>query len=125
MLCIRALRSPGFPVELGGHAVILSHCPSTVWLSRTLLSAALTKVRLLFYVWNAGGKLAYPFCGTRYDASPLLYPYFWGKLHQFFPAKLIQENAPSIDFDQSRYPCTLCNDYSVSARDARSVGEVC
>jgi hypothetical protein len=42
---------------------------------RTLLTASLTKVRLLFFVWNAGGKLAYPFCDVRYDLSPLLYPY--------------------------------------------------
>jgi hypothetical protein len=42
-----------------------------------------------------------------------------------FPAKLIQENARSIDFDQSRLPYAFCDDYGVPACDPRSLGEVC
>jgi hypothetical protein len=53
--------------------------------------------------------------GTCYGASPLLYPYFWWNASR---AKLIQENAPSIDFDQPRYPSAHCNDYGSPARDA-------
>jgi hypothetical protein len=68
--------SPGYPAF---DPVVLSHCPHTVGLSRTLLIAPLTKIRLLFQVCNAGGKPAYPFCGTCYDDSPLLYPYSRGK----------------------------------------------
>jgi hypothetical protein len=61
--------------------------PFAFGLSRTLLSTALTKVRLLLYGWNAGGKLAYPLCGTRYDAAPLLYPYSWGKTAPILPRR--------------------------------------
>jgi hypothetical protein len=77
--------------------------PTHSWLPTHSLIAPLTRVKLLFYVCNAGGKPAYPFCGTCYDDSPLLYPYSRGKTCiNSFPANVIQENAPSIDFDQSR-----------------------
>jgi hypothetical protein len=42
-----------------------------------------------------------------------------------FPKNVIQENAPSIDFDHSRQPSARCDDYGRSTRAMRSVGEMC
>jgi hypothetical protein len=39
--------------------------------------------------------------------------------------ELKQENAPGIDFDHSRQPPARCDDYGLSIRAARFVGEVC
>ncbi len=38
--------------------------------------------------------------------------------------QLKQENAPGIDFDHSRQPPARCDDYGLSIRAARFVGEV-
>ena len=77
-----------------------SACPSPQLGCRARCSY---KDKTAVFACNAGGKPAYPFRGTCYDDSPLLYPYSWGKTCiNSFPENVIQEKAPSIDFDQSR-----------------------
>jgi hypothetical protein len=64
-----------------------SHYPHAVGSSRTLPGPCSYSRKTAGLFRNAGGELAYPFRATRYDASPLLYPYSRGQLHLFFPGE--------------------------------------
>src|SRR6267154_3741631 len=90
--------SHGYPVF---DPVVLSNCPHTVGLSRILLSAAPTKIRLLF---RFAMLVANPLTRSVAPVTTTLDCYILipgETCINSFPANVIQENAPSIDFDQS------------------------
>ena len=67
---------------------------------------------------------------TRLPALPPHYDPFHcyiliaGEAASILSQELKQENAPGIDFDHSLQPPTRCDEYGLSIRDARFVGEV-